>query len=317
MTDKISIIIPVYNVEPYIRKCLDSVINQSYTNLEIICIDDGSTDNSSKICYEYAEKDSRIKIFHTANNGASYARNLGINNSTGLYIGFIDSDDWIEPNMYEVLYTKIKNYDVTFSIISYYRNTDKESVVMANRENIPVKTLNQQELLMYSADLDNYISFGHVIWNKLYTAEYVKKNNLTFNPNLRTAMDMLFSYEFILADSSCTGVYCDKSLYHYYQRGDSISTTLTQKYKILRLRVCDSCIEMLKKNKYTDISKYLKRFYCYTASRYVEDAIYSGDNKEFEFMQREMELYLNEYVELNKAYPDRVERIKKLLAIKI
>ena len=99
----ISVIVPVYNVEPYLRKCLDSIIGQTYKDLEIIIIDDGSTDCSGKICDEYEERDGRLKVFHTENKGLSAARNLGLDNATGDWIGFVDSDDWIEPDMYEVL----------------------------------------------------------------------------------------------------------------------------------------------------------------------------------------------------------------------
>ena len=99
----ISVIVPVYNVEPYLRKCLDSILAQTYRNLEILVIDDGSTDGSGRICDEYAGRDERIKVFHTENHGLSCARNLGLDNANGEWIGFVDSDDWIEPDMYEVL----------------------------------------------------------------------------------------------------------------------------------------------------------------------------------------------------------------------
>ena len=102
----ISIIVPVYNVEPYLRKCLDSILDQTYRDLEILIIDDGSTDGSGAICDEYAGKDDRIKVFHTENKGLSAARNLGLDNASGDWIGFVDSDDWIEPDMYEVLLRK-------------------------------------------------------------------------------------------------------------------------------------------------------------------------------------------------------------------
>ena len=101
----ISVIIPVYNVEPYLRKCLDSVVNQTYRNLEILVIDDGSTDGSGAICDEYAS-DRRMRIFHTENRGLSCARNLGLDEAKGEWIGFVDSDDWIEPDMYEALLKK-------------------------------------------------------------------------------------------------------------------------------------------------------------------------------------------------------------------
>ena len=98
---KISVIVPVYKVEPYLRKCLDSIVNQTYRNLQIILVDDGSPDNCGKICDEYAARDRRIEVIHQENGGISAARNAGLNLADGDYIGWVDSDDWIEPEMYE------------------------------------------------------------------------------------------------------------------------------------------------------------------------------------------------------------------------
>src|SRR5688572_25654014 len=99
----ISIIVPVYNVEPYLERCIQSIIDQSYTNLEIILVNDGSTDNSGAICDIYALKDDRIKVYHIVNGGSSIARNYGLKKSHGDYIGFVDSDDWVKPNMFKEL----------------------------------------------------------------------------------------------------------------------------------------------------------------------------------------------------------------------
>ncbi len=104
MNDLISVIVPVYNVKNYLEKCLDSIINQTYKNLEIILINDGSTDESLDICYMYEKKDNRIKVYNQENHGLSYTRNRGIELARGKYIGFVDSDDVISPFMYEFLY---------------------------------------------------------------------------------------------------------------------------------------------------------------------------------------------------------------------
>ena len=107
MNELISVIVPIYNVEKYLERCLDSIIKQTYKNLDIILVDDGSIDNSTKICDEYVKKDSRIKVIHKENGGLSDARNVGIDNSDGKYICFIDSDDYIELDMIENLYDGI------------------------------------------------------------------------------------------------------------------------------------------------------------------------------------------------------------------
>lgn len=106
MTEKITVIVPVYNVENYLEKCLDSLINQTYKNLEIIVINDGSTDNSGEICQEYAQKDNRIVYIEKENGGQSEARNMGLDRMTGSYVTFVDSDDWVELDYVETLYKK-------------------------------------------------------------------------------------------------------------------------------------------------------------------------------------------------------------------
>lgn len=115
-TDLISIIVPVYNVEKYLRKCIDSIIIQTYTNLEIILIDDGSSDNSGNICEEYKKQDSRIHVIHKENGGLSSARNVGIDNATGQFISFVDSDDYLRKDMIEVLYLELKKWDADLCI---------------------------------------------------------------------------------------------------------------------------------------------------------------------------------------------------------
>lgn len=119
--DLISIIVPVYKVENYLSKCLDSMICQTYKNIEIILVDDGSPDNSGKICDDYAKKDSRIKVIHKENGGLSDARNAGLKIATGKYIGFVDSDDYISVEMYEKLYNQAKKEDADIACCNYYR----------------------------------------------------------------------------------------------------------------------------------------------------------------------------------------------------
>ena len=114
---KISIIVPVYNVEKYLRKCVDSILNQTFKDFELILVDDGSIDTSGKICDEYNLKDNRIKVIHKENGGLSSARNAGLDIAQGEYIGFVDSDDWIELDMYEELYKICKENDTDVGIV--------------------------------------------------------------------------------------------------------------------------------------------------------------------------------------------------------
>ena len=113
-TPKISVIIPVYNVESYLSKCIDSILCQTYTDFELLLVDDGSSDASGKICDMYKENDNRIRVFHKKNEGVSKARNLALNNALGEFVIFVDSDDWIEPNTFELVLNQLENFDILF-----------------------------------------------------------------------------------------------------------------------------------------------------------------------------------------------------------
>lgn len=205
----ISIIVPVYNVEPYLRKCLDSILDQTYRDLEILIIDDGSTDGSGAICDEYAGKDDRIKVFHTENKGLSAARNLGLDNATGDWIGFIDSDDWIEPDMYEVL---IKRAEETGAdvvecgfIKDYQLSSEEVSAILR---------------IASGADTLEALIIGEIqgtVWNKIW-----KKNLFNTNrfPEGQEFEDISTVYKAI-QNASVTGV--NVYSYHYTQRKDGIS----------------------------------------------------------------------------------------------
>lgn len=132
----ISIIVPVYNVKEYLEKCLDSICSQTYKNLEIILINDGSSDGSGELCDLFAQRDGRVKVIHQANAGQSAARNRGLDIAQGEYFGFVDSDDWIEPDMYEFLYRLLKENGADISICSHYRDKGGKSVVKYSSDKI-------------------------------------------------------------------------------------------------------------------------------------------------------------------------------------
>ena len=152
--NKISIIIPIYNVEQYLPQCLDSIINQTYKNLEIILINDGSTDNSGKICDNYAKVDNRIHVFHKKNEGVTSARNLGLDKCTGDFIGFVDPDDFIELNMYEILYNEQQrtNADIVWCNYLLYYSANNQLLGEIN-SNIVYNLLNIKQKNKFYSDL--------------------------------------------------------------------------------------------------------------------------------------------------------------------
>lgn len=168
MDEKISVIIPVYNVEKYLRNCVDSIINQTYINLEIILVNDGSTDGSLSIIEEYKDKDERIKVINKVNGGLSSARNAGMEIATGKYISFIDSDDWIELDMYEVLINNITEYNGEIAIISTKTVDEDGNILEQNTDLIDtdIKIFNKQEII------SRYLLGSWIpAWDKLYKRE--------------------------------------------------------------------------------------------------------------------------------------------------
>lgn len=314
---KISIIIPVYNVELYIGRCIESIVNQTYKNLEIICINDGSTDNSGRICDEYAKKDSRIKVIHKINGGVSSAINLGLNVFTGKYVGFVDPDDWIELDYYETAYNLMKSYDVDFVCVGFYKDSIKKSSIMRNKFPIDECKLNREEILKYTFIRDIYPGFGAYYWNKLFKSTFFKaiKNSgfgIRFCEDIEVGGDVLFFTECALKVNS--GIYCATPYYHYFQRETSLFHSKDIEKRKGSLKAYSRILGLLKKNDISsDITIWVKRFYAYHASLLAELALENNDKKNLLLMQNEMRRYLPEYIETNKEYPDRIERIKNLL----
>lgn len=216
-TPLVSIIIPIYKVEPYLRRCLNSIVNQTYVNLEIILVDDGSPDRCPAICDEYAAKDLRIIVIHKENGGLSDARNAGLDICTGEYISFVDSDDWVENKYIETLISSALLQDADIVIGSYdlIRNNKSEASEpfqngMFSKKEVFFKIITAQTTHL------------GISWGKLY-----KKNILEGErfPVGKTQEDNYTSYKFIYKANRICCV--DRVLYHYFQREHSISKTDT------------------------------------------------------------------------------------------
>lgn len=172
MKPKISVIVPVYKVLPYLSKCIESIIHQTYSNLEIIIIDDGSPDECPAICDEYASHDNRITVLHTENRGLSAARNNGLDIATGDYIMFVDSDDWLELNMIEVLYNNIKEYCADIAVVAYKGELMGENSMLND---------NQPDIITFDKWNEIYChllpaacpTLAFMVWNKLFTRDVI------------------------------------------------------------------------------------------------------------------------------------------------
>lgn len=211
---KISVIVPVYNVEKYLRRCLESIINQSFADIEIICVNDGSTDGSKAVLEEYAAKDRRIIVLNKPNGGLSSARNAGLELAGSEYIGFVDSDDWIESSTYELAYNAMQDAD----LVCYYASIDVEGseneFTEQTRQYHAVKRAGLKKITKRLM-LDTAVT----AWSKLYKKSIVDKYGLRFPEGLYFE-DNEFFFKYIVM---CEKVFfIDKKLYHYIQRDNSI-----------------------------------------------------------------------------------------------
>ena len=173
---KVSILIPIYNVEKYLRQCLDSVVNQTLKDIEIICINDGSTDSSTEIIEEYVDKDERIKVINKKNSGYGHSMNQGLKLASGEYIGIVESDDFAELNMFEILYNKAKLSDAEIVKSNFWAQIETRSLFMENLINEPY-----ERVFSPKDRVDTIFKRQIAIWSAIYKREFLQKNKIFFN----------------------------------------------------------------------------------------------------------------------------------------
>lgn len=214
MLPKISIIVPVYNAEKFLDRCMISIYAQTFTDYEVILVNDGSTDNSLRICRGYAAHDSRVKVVSKENGGAGSARNDGIAVARGEYLAFPDVDDWFAPTMYENLYHGAMDgdFDMVLSGVNYYKQT-KAGPGYFRTENIPsIQLNNQEECRRHIMDFFPTTTIFDVPWNKLYKRSVVVDNNIRFS-DLRRCQDAMFNIDFFNKVHSVRSL--DMAFYNY------------------------------------------------------------------------------------------------------
>ena len=218
MGEIISVIVPVYNVQKYLRRCIDSILNQTYRNLEIILVDDGSSDESGAICDNYASEDNRIKVIHKSNGGLSSARNAGILESTGNYICFVDSDDWLDERYVEVLYKLINTHQADISACRFCEAVEGQPVT---ENKLSVNSLVITDNLMLHAITEK--TYAGFACNKLFQSKIIKDNNLLFDEKIFNGEDLPFTVDYLRYCSKVA--YTPSQLYYYNIRPQSITTT--------------------------------------------------------------------------------------------
>lgn len=271
---KISVIVPVYNVEKYLSQCLDSIIHQTYKNLEIILVDDGSTDSSGLICDNYSQKDKRIKIIHKCQGGLSDARNAGLKIATGEYISFIDSDDFIDKNMYSILINNTQKYNSDIVWFNYYNYYSKKHFINSSIiKNNDLYDLSSSDKIKFAKNLFYQYKMDAHVWAKLYKRSIF--NNIKF-PYGKLFED-IFVLLPILSNAKIISTIPD-CLYFYRNRSESIVNQYFKQNIIKNIDFIESRIILAinSKNHFPNIPE--SNLFLFDVLKTAFDTLYKFDN---------------------------------------
>ena len=286
MKDVVSIVIPIYNAEKYIAQCLDSILNQTYKELQVIVVNDGSKDNSLNILESYANKYSNILLIKKENGGVSSARNLGLKYASGKYLAFIDADDYVEPDYIEVLVCNIEKYNADASICGFFqhkRNKKQKQITRA------FTIIYSQQEVMKQVLSGKY--FTGSLWNKLFKTELLKEQ--IFNENIHYGEDLLFTFQYL---EKCSSVcYNTKKLYHYILNPNSIVRSKFNTKKLSLLESLQIIIDATEKN-YKDSSIYAKGWFALVN---LELLFYTIRDK---YKDKELQHKLTSNIKINLPY---------------
>lgn len=246
MEPKLSIIVPIYNAEKFLKRCMDSIYAQTFKDYEIILVNDGSQDNSANICRSYCEKDERVRFIDKENGGAGSARNAGIEVARGQYLAFPDADDWFDPTMYEEMYKLAEsgNYDVVFSGVNYFKQNEDGGVEYSRSDYCKnVSYHSRKECRENIMTFFPTTTIFDVPWNKIYKRQVVLDNNLIFT-NLRRCQDAVFNLDFYNCISSVVAT--DKAYYNYMENtlGD-VQRKFPINYIDINIYYCTHLIDIL------------------------------------------------------------------------
>ncbi|MCL1867215.1 MAG: hypothetical protein FWF82_07390, partial [Oscillospiraceae bacterium] len=223
------------------------------------------------------------------------------------------SDDWIESDMYEVLYKSLyKDKNADISVVSFFKEYESGQVRTVNEGVITQGIIPTRDMILYALKRDDYAGFTSYVWNKLYTADLIRKSGLRFDESIKYGMDVLFYYSLVIPNK-CVGVYTGRRLYHYLQRGDAISKTNSPDLKTDILIGYKRAEELMNSNGFSDISYYARGFYCYHAGEAAEVAHKSGDTAILLRMREEIKSHFDDYARTNRNNPEKIERMYRTL----
>lgn len=281
----VSIIIPVYNCEKYIEKCINSIINQTYKDFEVIIVDDGSIDNSIEICNKLIKTDKRFKITRQTNQGVSCARNQGLELAKGEYITFIDSDDWVENTFIECLLKGILEEQADMSVCGIVRESLKNVVI--GKEKYPQKVLNNKEAMSSALRMDGFQGY---LCNKMFCRNLIENNKLRLDSEITILEDLLFVVQYLNGADKIVTV--PQATYHYIVHDDSARQACSkgESFNIKWLTEIKALSKIINYVKYDELKNYAK------ARKVLSCGFYLKRMYECEYHNKKVEKRLKKYI---------------------
>ncbi len=312
----ISVIVPVYNTEKYLERCIDSLLEQTYSDLEIICVNDGSSDSSGDILEQLAKKDKRVKVIQLHRQGVSVARNTALEYAHGEYIGFVDSDDYVAPDYYEKLKGPFENNEVDMTTCTYYMDFDGEIKTCPNQKEVPDYPMSLEEFMPYMYTRDMYKGVAGYLWTRLVKKDVLKNEDgslkIMFHNEFGGADDIVFVAQM---SAQCRKMqYVDKPLYYYFQRDNSIVHDNSTQLKTLHWAgAYEEIMDYYENKGFVSGIDAIKKMYVFRCGKLLEIAIDKKDQEKIELLKDKIRRYLSVYVESNKEHTDRIEWIENIL----
>ena len=290
----ISVIVPVYKVERYLNRCLDSILKQSYTNLEIILVDDGSPDNCAKICDKYAEIDARCHVIHKSNGGLPSARNAGLDIASGKYVVFVDSDDWLDTGYVHTLYNLINNNMCEMSACQFNMIKGNVSHHIKNINN-EVKIITGNVKFWHALSQDSYAGFA---WNKMFVNQIIRDNHLRFDERIFNGEDIMFIVQYLQFLNKV--VVTNEKLYNYFFNESGITNSKFSIKAMTILIARENLLEFIRTHApmYTDIviSGYLFHLIKF---KYMLTPIKENEMERYTDVENKIQQYKNRILSLN------------------
>lgn len=280
----VSIIVPIYNAEKYLSRTVETLRRQTLTNIEILLVNDGSTDDSLKLCREFAEIDPRIQVIDKQNGGVSSARNIGLKLAKGQYVLFVDADDYVEANYAEILLKTLQENKSDIEMCGYFREDKKSEQIITLMEKDHVFDLNKELPSIHKAFVKGNGGI-YSIFNKLFSLKKIKENNLQFSEKLSHAEDFLFCIQYVNTCSSFG--YINIPQYHYVNNDNSLTTTFNKR----QLAYHEDWLMVLKQNIVSDVYKEHTQEIYYTTLTEVNDYCIRAKRNKVRFSYKDLTSY--------------------------